>query len=141
VTDCAPGGLAPDDAVAVAAAFAARGADLIHVLVGQTTPDAEPIYRRGFLTPFSDRVRNEARVATLVGGYLTTTGEANTLLAAGRADLCLLDPPELADDAGAEESDAGSQPDATAGRFRSADEDANGAQPGMPTPMWTKVRS
>jgi anthraniloyl-CoA monooxygenase len=132
VTDCAPGGLAPDDAVAVAAAFAARGADLIHVLVGQTTPDAEPIYRRGFLTPFSDRVRNEARVATLVGGYITTTGEANTLLAAGRADLCLLDPPELTEGAGAIESAAAWESDALGERARRADGHAATAAQGKP---------
>ena len=53
-----------------------------------------PIYRRGFLTPLADRVRAEARVPTLVGGYLTTPDEANTILGAGRADLCLLDVPE-----------------------------------------------
>ena len=53
-----------------------------------------PIYRRGFLTPLADRVRAEARVPTLVGGYLTTPDEANTILGAGRADLCLLDVPD-----------------------------------------------
>jgi 2,4-dienoyl-CoA reductase-like NADH-dependent reductase (Old Yellow Enzyme family) len=67
----------------------------VHVLAGQTTPDAEPVYGRGFLTTFADRVRNEARIPTLVGGYLTTIGEVNAMLAAGRADLCLMDPPEL----------------------------------------------
>ena len=55
---------------------------------------AQADYRRGFLTPLADRVRAEARVPTLVGGYLTTPDEANTILGAGRADLCLLELPE-----------------------------------------------
>ncbi len=61
--------------------------------------DDRPEYRRGFLTALSDRVRNEARVPTLVGGHLTTPDEANTIVGAGRADLCLLDlPPTPLDD-------------------------------------------
>jgi anthraniloyl-CoA monooxygenase len=95
--DYAPGGFDAADAAVVAQALKAHGCDLITVLAGQTTPEAQPPYGRGFLTPLSDRVRNEARIPTLVGGYLTTTDEANTILAAGRADLCLLDPPELRD--------------------------------------------
>jgi anthraniloyl-CoA monooxygenase len=67
------------------------GADLIHVEAGQTVHDDRPEYSRGFLTALSDRVRNEARVPTLVGGYLTTLDEANTIIGAGRADLVLLD--------------------------------------------------
>ena len=69
------------------------GADLIHVEAGQTVHDDRPEYRRGFLTALSDRVRNEARVPTLVGGHLTTIDDANTAVAAGRADLVLLDLP------------------------------------------------
>jgi anthraniloyl-CoA monooxygenase len=67
----------------------------VHVVAGQTVPEAARAdYRRGFLVPLADRVRAEARVPTLVGGYLTTPDEANTILGAGRADLCLLDLPE-----------------------------------------------
>src|SRR5437588_9413646 len=47
-------------------------------------------YGRGFLTPFSDRIRNEAGIPTMVGGYITTSNEVNTILAAGRADLCIM---------------------------------------------------
>ena len=60
------------------------------VLAGQTTIDSEPPYGRGFLTPLSEQVRNEAGIPTMVGGYLTTSNEINTILAAGRADLCLM---------------------------------------------------
>jgi anthraniloyl-CoA monooxygenase len=95
VTDCVADGLTVEEAIVMARALKAHGCDLLEVLAGQTTPDAEPIYGRGFLTSLGDRLRNEVRIPTLVGGYLTTTSEVNTCLAAGRADLCLMDPPEL----------------------------------------------
>jgi anthraniloyl-CoA monooxygenase len=91
VTDWAVGGFRVDDAIVVARALAEQGCDLLVVLAGQTVPDAESAYGRGFLTTLSDRIRNESGIPTLVGGYLTTTNEVNTVLAAGRADLCQLD--------------------------------------------------
>jgi anthraniloyl-CoA monooxygenase len=94
VTDWHPRGNTVEDGIAIARALAERGCDLIHVEAGQTIHDDRPQYRRGFLTALSDRVRNEARVPTLVGGYLTTLDEANTIIGAGRADLVLLDLPE-----------------------------------------------
>ena len=72
VTDWHPRGNSVGDGVAIARAMAEGGADLIHVEAGQTVHDDRPEYRRGFLTALSDRVRNEARVPTLVGGHLTT---------------------------------------------------------------------
>lgn len=94
VTDWHPRGNMVDDGIAIARAFAEHGCDLIHVEAGQTAHDDRPEYRRGFLTALSDRVRNEARIPTIVGGYLTTLDEANTMVGAGRADLVLLDLPE-----------------------------------------------
>jgi anthraniloyl-CoA monooxygenase len=79
------------DAVVFASVLKEHGCDLVEVLAGQTTPDSEPVYGRGFLTHYSDRIRNEAGIATLVGGYLTTSNEVNTILAAGRADLCIME--------------------------------------------------
>jgi anthraniloyl-CoA monooxygenase len=93
-TDWHPRGNSVEDGIVIARALAERGCDLIHVEAGQTIHDDRPEYRRGFLTALSDRVRNEARVPTLVGGYLTTLDEANTIIGAGRADLVLLDLPE-----------------------------------------------
>jgi anthraniloyl-CoA monooxygenase len=93
VTDWAPGGLSVDDGIANARTLAEHGVDLVHVRAGHTTANSRPEYRRGYLTTLSDRVRNEAGVATLVGGYLTTPDEVNTIIAAGRADLCLFEPP------------------------------------------------
>jgi anthraniloyl-CoA monooxygenase len=93
VTDWHPRGNTVDDGIAVARALRDEGVDLIHVEAGQTVHDDRPEYRRGFLTALSDRVRNEARVATLVAGHLTTPDEANTIVGAGRADLCILNLP------------------------------------------------
>lgn len=96
-SDCVKGGFQVDDAIVVAKMFKDHGCDIIAVVTGQTTIDSEPAYGRGFLTPPSDRIRNEAGIPTIVGGYLTTSDEVNTMLAAGRADLCIMNPPQLND--------------------------------------------
>ena len=98
-TDWADGGITGDDAVAIARAFAEAGVDLVDVSTGQTVRDAQPIYGRMFQTPFSDQVRNEARVATMCVGNITTADQVNTILAAGRADLVALGRPHLVDPA------------------------------------------
>jgi anthraniloyl-CoA monooxygenase len=88
-------GLQLRDGIAIARELTGHRCALVHVVAGQTVPEAPRAdYRRGFLTPLADRVRAEARVPTLVGGHLTTPDEANTILGAGRADLVLLDVPE-----------------------------------------------
>ena len=89
-TDYARGALTSDEAVLVARMFREHGCDLITVQAGQSTPESEPPYGPGFLTPLSDQIRNEALVATMTGGHLTTTDQINTIIAAGRADLCVL---------------------------------------------------
>jgi anthraniloyl-CoA monooxygenase len=89
-SDLAKGGSGVEEAVAFAIALKERGCDVVEVLVGQTVPQGEPAYGRGFLTHYSDRIRNEAGIPTMVGGYITTSNEANTILAAGRADLCIM---------------------------------------------------
>jgi anthraniloyl-CoA monooxygenase len=92
-TDWLPGGFDIEDAVAVARELHARGCDLVQVVAGQTVEHDRPVYGRFYLVPYSDRVRNEVAIPTLVSGGLTTADEINTILAAGRADLCALDPP------------------------------------------------
>jgi len=82
-------------AVATAAALRDAGVDLIHVVSDQTTAASAPEYRRGHLTAFSDHIRGEAHVRTLVGGYLDTLDAVNTIVGAGRADLCLIEPAAL----------------------------------------------
>jgi anthraniloyl-CoA monooxygenase len=91
-TDWAPGGITEAEAVTAAKLLADHGAGLIHVLGGQTSARSSAPYGRAFLLPYSDLIRNEAGVRTMVGGNVTTIDEINTILAAGRADLCVLDP-------------------------------------------------
>ncbi len=90
-------GVTPDDAVAIAAAFKQAGADIIDVSAGQTSTEAQPVYGRMFQTPFSDRIRNEAGIATMAVGNIFEVDHVNSILAAGRADLCCLARPHLAD--------------------------------------------
>ncbi len=96
-TDWMDEGLSPEDSVAIARAFAEAGCDLIDVSAGQTSPDSRPVYGRMFQTPLSDRIRNEAGVATTAVGNIYETDHVNSILAAGRADLCALARPHLAD--------------------------------------------
>jgi anthraniloyl-CoA monooxygenase len=96
-TDWEDGGLTGDDAVEVACAFADAGCDLIDVSTGQTTPDAQPVFGRMFQTPFSDQIRNEAGLATMCVGAITSADQVNTIIAAGRADLVALARPHLVD--------------------------------------------
>lgn len=96
-TDWAEGGLTGEDSVKIARAFAEHGVDLVDVSTGQTVREARPIYGRMFQTPFSDRIRNEAHVATMCVGNITTADQVNTILAAGRADLVALGRPHLVD--------------------------------------------
>jgi len=95
-TDWVDGGITPDDAVAIAHAFQQAGVDLIDVSAGQTSIEAKPIYGRMFQTPFSDRIRNEVGVATMAVGNITEPDHLNSIIAAGRADLCALARPHLA---------------------------------------------
>ena len=90
-------GVTPDEAVLIAEAFAQAGADLIDVSAGQTWAGASPVYGRLFQTPFSDKIRNEAKLATMAVGNITNPDQANAILAAGRADLVALGRPHLID--------------------------------------------
>jgi len=96
-TDWAEGGITGEDSVEVARAFAEHGVDLVDVSTGQTVRDARPVFGRMFQTPFSDQIRNEAQVATMCVGNITTADQVNTILAAGRADLVALGRPHLVD--------------------------------------------
>ena len=95
--DWAPGGTTPDDAVAIARLFKAADADLIDVSSGQTTRHAKPVYGRMYQTPFADRIRNEVDIATMAVGAIFEPDHVNSILMAGRADLCALARPHLAD--------------------------------------------
>ena len=98
-TDWQDGGMTGEESVEVARAFVRAGVDLVDVSSGQTTPEAAPVYGRMFQTPFSDQIRNDANVATMCVGSITTADQVNTILAAGRADLVALGRPHLVDPA------------------------------------------
>ncbi len=88
--DWRQGGFMPEDAVPVGAALKARGCDIVDVSSGQVVADEEPVYGRLFQTPFADRVRLEAEIPTMTVGNISSYEDVNSILAAGRADLCVL---------------------------------------------------
>jgi anthraniloyl-CoA monooxygenase len=90
-------GITPDEAVLIGEAFAREGADLIDVSAGQSWAGQQPVYGRMFQTPFSDRIRNEGKLATMAVGNIYEPDHANSILAAGRADLVALARPHLVD--------------------------------------------
>ncbi len=97
--DWAPGGNTDDDAVEIARLFQAAGADFIDVSSGQTTRAAKPVYGRMYQTPFADRIRNEVGIRTIAVGAISEADHANSIIAAGRADLCAIARPHLANPA------------------------------------------
>ena len=97
--DWAPGGNTDDDAVAIAHLFKAAGCDVIDVSSGQTTRAAKPVYGRMYQTPFADRIRNEVGIQTMAVGAISESDQVNSIIAAGRADLCAVARPHLADPA------------------------------------------
>ena len=86
--DWTEGGITPQDAVEIAKAFKAAGADLIDCSSGQVTKKEKPVFGRMFQTPFADQIRNEAGIATIAVGAIFEADNVNTIIAAGRADLC-----------------------------------------------------
>ncbi|MGI9488730.1 MAG: bifunctional salicylyl-CoA 5-hydroxylase/oxidoreductase [Geminicoccaceae bacterium] len=90
-------GIEPEDAVLIAEMFKEVGVDIIDVSAGQTSIQALPVYGRMFQTPFADRIRNEADIATMAVGNIFEPDHVNSILMAGRADLCCLARPHLAD--------------------------------------------
>jgi anthraniloyl-CoA monooxygenase len=97
--DWTPGGNAPGDAAIFAAMFKAAGADVIDCSSGQVSKAERPIYGRLFQTPFADQIRNEQRIDTIAVGAISEADHANSIVAAGRADLCAIARPHLADPA------------------------------------------
>ncbi len=98
-TDWAPGGLAEADLLTIVRVFAAAGMDLVDVSTGQTVPAQRPLYGRMWQTPFADKIRNELGIATMAVGNIYECDHVNSIIAAGRADLCAIARPHLADPA------------------------------------------
>ena len=97
--DWVEGGITPDDAVEIARIFKEAGADMIDCSSGQVSKDERPVYGRMFQTPFADRIRNEAGIPTIAVGAISEADHVNSIIAAGRADLCAVARPHLANPA------------------------------------------
>jgi anthraniloyl-CoA monooxygenase len=97
--DWVEGGITPDDAVEIARFFKAAGADMIDCSSGQVSKRQQPVYGRMYQTPFADRIRNEAGIPTIAVGAISEADHVNSIIAAGRADLCAVARPHLANPA------------------------------------------
>jgi anthraniloyl-CoA monooxygenase len=97
--DWTEGGNTPADSAIFAEMFKAAGADLIDCSSGQVWKEERPVYGRLFQTPFADLIRNEVGIETIAVGAISEADHANSILAAGRADLCAIARPHLADSA------------------------------------------
>ncbi len=97
--DWYPGGNTADDAVALARLFKDAGADIIDCSSGQVVAEQKPVYGRMYQTPFADRIRNEVGIPTVAVGAISEADHINMVIAAGRADLCAVARPHLADPA------------------------------------------
>jgi anthraniloyl-CoA monooxygenase len=97
--DWTEGGNTPEDAAIFARMFKQAGADLIDCSSGQVSKEEQPVYGRLFQTPFSDKIRNEIGIPTIAVGAISEADHANSIIAAGRADLCAVARPHLADPA------------------------------------------
>jgi len=97
--DWVAGGTTPEDAVQIAEAFKAAGADLIDVSSGQVSKQERPTYGRMWQTPFSESIRNRVGIATIAVGAISEADHVNSIIAAGRADLCAIARPHLANPA------------------------------------------
>jgi anthraniloyl-CoA monooxygenase len=96
-TDWIEGGFTPDDAVAFARMLAEHGCDIVDVSSGQVDPEERPAFGRSFQTPFADRIRNEVGLPTIAVGAIASYDDVNTIVLAGRADMCALARPHLYD--------------------------------------------
>lgn len=96
-TDWVSDGIAEEESIVIAQAFADHGADILDVSTGETTPKARPAYGRSYQTPYSDRIRNLVGIPTIAVGAISSWDDVNTNIAAGRADLCAVGRPHLYD--------------------------------------------
>jgi anthraniloyl-CoA monooxygenase len=96
-TDWVPGGFDPDQAVAFARMLAAHACDIVDVSSGQVSPLEKPAFGRSYQTPFADRIRHEAGMPVMAVGAIASYDDVNTIVLAGRADLCALARPHLYD--------------------------------------------
>ncbi|MEV6175083.1 bifunctional salicylyl-CoA 5-hydroxylase/oxidoreductase [Streptomyces sp. NPDC051954] len=96
-TDWAEGGTTGEEAVEIARAFAAHGADAIDVSTGQVVAEERPEFGRSYQTPYADRIRHETGIPVIAVGAISSWDDVNSLILAGRTDLCALARPHLYD--------------------------------------------
>jgi anthraniloyl-CoA monooxygenase len=96
-TDWVPGGFEPDEAVQFARMLHERGCDIVDVSSGQVSRLEKPAFGRSYQTPFADRIRNEVGIPTIAVGAISSYDDVNTIVVAGRADMCALARPHLYD--------------------------------------------
>jgi anthraniloyl-CoA monooxygenase len=96
-SDWAKGGVTLEEAIEITKQLKAKGCDLVEPLAGQTTLQAQPVYGPYFLAPYSDQIRNQTGIMTMISGGITLADHVNSLLASGRADLCVMHPLHLND--------------------------------------------
>jgi anthraniloyl-CoA monooxygenase len=96
-TDWVEGGFDGDDAVAFARRLVEAGCDIVDVSTGQVSPDQRPAYGRSYQTPYADRIRHESGIPVIAVGAISSYDDVNTIILAGRADLCALARPHLWD--------------------------------------------
>jgi len=89
-------GVTPEEAVVIAGMLKAGDIDICDVSSGQTSTRAAPVYGRMYQTPMSDKIRQEAKMATMAVGNIYEPDHVNSILMAGRADLVCLARPHLA---------------------------------------------
>jgi anthraniloyl-CoA monooxygenase len=96
-TDWVRGGFGPDQAVEFASMLRDHGCDIVDVSSGQVSPLERPAFGRSYQTPFADRIRNEVGIPTIAVGAISSYDDVNTIVLAGRADLCALARPHIYD--------------------------------------------
>jgi anthraniloyl-CoA monooxygenase len=90
-TDWHPDGIDLAEAVRIAAAFAEHGVDAIDVSTGQVIKEERPAFGRSYQTPYADAIRNAVPdIAVIAVGAISSYDDVNSLVLAGRADLCAL---------------------------------------------------
>ena len=90
-------GITPGESVEIARMLAAHGCDIVDVSSGGNSIESKPVYGRMYQVPFAERIRYEAKVPVMAVGGIQNADQANTILAAGRADLCVLARAHLTD--------------------------------------------
>ena len=96
-TDWLPGGIEDAEVLELARALKEVGADILDVSCGMTTPQSRPkFYGRMYQAYWSDLVKNEVKIPTITVGNISSADQVNTLILSGRADLCALARPHLA---------------------------------------------